>query len=536
MCEVTKNNFKQKLPEIKRSLQKAKFISIDLEFSALQPVKHQAPRLFDDNKARYTKLRLNLLNVIPVQVGITAFHFDNETGDYFGEVFTFYVAPACFGDVDKSFYFQASTLSFLTMYKFDFNKFAYSGIPFLNTKEANDLKQKLKSGDLVGENCTLRHEFDEALKTYTPIISKWYNSCKTGDFLEIPDVYNTFGHFYELPYFIHKQLRKRFKNLWTYEQNGIFCVKKVSDGDFNDLVKRCPLDDNILNDLIGFKHVFDTLTALKKPLIGHNVLQDLMILINNFHNTLPESYSQYKALAHQLFPTIFDTKTVYYELRPTIPREKLPDDTSLAALFEYFKGGLGRHLVLDSTAIECNVDKKKFDCYHEAGWDSFCAGYIFLRMGYFNLSQHYPKSKTFVFGEVMSGLSEYKNRVNVIRGAASHIKIDGEDPTSRRPPWLIVESLKNEPLDVSDLMSTLSTFGFVDIKKLSPRGNRLLVAVDNFRAAREISKTFKTNPNFQVKQYNVLRHSPMTQAVLLSAVTISGALVLWLTHTIVKKR
>ncbi|XP_064211110.1 pre-piRNA 3'-exonuclease trimmer isoform X3 [Tribolium castaneum] len=502
MCEVTKNNFKQKLPEIKRSLEKAKFISIDLEFSALQPVEHQAPRLFDDNKERYAKLRLNLLNVIPVQVGITAFHFDNKTNDYFGEVFTFWVAPACFGDTDKAFYFQASTLSFLTMYKFDFNKFAYSGVPFLNSKDARDLRLKLKSGDLVGENCTLRHELDEALKAHTPVISKWYNSCKIGDFLEIPDVYNRFGPFYELLYFLHKHLRKRFKNLWTYDRNGVFCVKKVTEADFTELEKRCSLDDAILDDLTGFKHVFDTLTALKKPIVGHNVLQDLMIMINNFENALPESYLQYKALAHQLFPTIFDTKTIYYELRATIPREKLPDDTSLSALFDYFRGGLGRHLAVDSTAIECNIDQGKFGSYHEAGWDSFCAGYIFLRMGYYNISQHYPKSKTFVFSEVVSGLAEYKNRVNVIRGAASHIKIDGEDPTSRRPPWLIVESLKNEPLDVSDLMSTLSSYGFVDIKKLSSRGDRVLVAVDNFRA---------------------------------SAVTISGTFLLWLTHTMVKR-
>jgi hypothetical protein len=122
MCEVTKNNFKEKLPEIRKSLEKAKFISLDLEFSALQPLQQQAPRLFDSNKERYAKLRLNLVNVIPVQVGITAFRFDNETEDYFGEVFTFYVSPSNFMDLDRSFYFQASTTNFLCLHKFDFNK------------------------------------------------------------------------------------------------------------------------------------------------------------------------------------------------------------------------------------------------------------------------------------------------------------------------------------------------------------------------------------------------------------------------------
>ncbi|RZC37483.1 poly(A)-specific ribonuclease PARN-like domain-containing protein 1, partial [Asbolus verrucosus] len=300
MSEVTKNNFKEKLPDIRRSLEKSKFISLDLEFSALHPLQNQAPR------ERYAKLRMNLLKVIPLQVGITAFRFDNDTNDYFGE-------------------------------------FAYLGIPYLSTEDEVELRQQLKSNNLVGENCHLRSEFDDVVKIYFPVVNKWYNSCKSGDFLEIEDIIKKYKHFYEIVFFIHKHLRK--------------------------------------------------------------------------------SYSQYKQLTHQLFPVIFDTKTVYYELRTTIPKEKLPEETSLEALFHYFKDGLGRHLMLDSSAIECNVEQKNFDSYHEAGWDSFCAGYIFIRMAYYNisLSQHYAKSKKFVASEVISGLSHYKNCVNVIRGATAHI-------------------------------------------------------------------------------------------------------------------
>jgi poly(A)-specific ribonuclease len=187
------------------------------------------------------------------------------------------------------------------------------------------------------------------------------------------------------------------------------------------LVKCCKLDEDLVNDLTGFKQVFKLLTTLGKPIVGHNILQDLMIMINNFETALPESYTQYKALTNGLFPTIFDTKTIYYELRPIIPKDKLPEDHGLEGLFEYFKNGSGRHLVVNSTAIECNIEQEKLGSYHEAGWDSFCAGYVFLRMAYYNISQHYPKSKKFVSSEVISGLSEHKNRVNVIRGASSHV-------------------------------------------------------------------------------------------------------------------
>ncbi|VEN60594.1 unnamed protein product, partial [Callosobruchus maculatus] len=87
--------------------------------------------------------------------------------------------------------------------------------------------------------------------------------------------------------------------------------------------------------------------------------------------------------------------------------------------------------------------------YHEAGWDSFCSGYIFIRLAYLNVYDKYPKSKKFVSAELIAGLSEWKNRVNVIRGSISSISLDGEDPKSTRPPYLVVEFVKNTPVDVS---------------------------------------------------------------------------------------
>lgn len=146
MCEVTKDNFEQKFSEINFSIEKAKFIAIDLEFSALTPLDDNKPRylifqmmrikfiqytftyyytyysLFDSMADRYLKLRANLEHVVPVQVGLTMFHFDSEQDDYYGEVFTFYVLPACFPHVKKSYYFETSTTQFLSFYNFDFNK------------------------------------------------------------------------------------------------------------------------------------------------------------------------------------------------------------------------------------------------------------------------------------------------------------------------------------------------------------------------------------------------------------------------------
>ncbi|CAG9862371.1 unnamed protein product [Phyllotreta striolata] len=208
-------------------------------------------------------------------------------------------------------------------------------------------------------------------------------------------------------------------------------------------------------------------------------MQDILILTENFETALPASYNKFKKLITTLFPKIYDTKTISYELKHSVPEEKRWNDRSLSHMFEYFKNGTGRHLALNSPAIEiknCTNQGK----YHEAGWDSFCTGYIFIRMAYFNVYHKFPKSKTFMSAELIAGLSDFQNRVNVIRGAVSNIKLDGVDPASTRPPYLVVESAKNRSLNIPEVSSILSSYGFVEIRKFPFQSRRALIAVDNF--------------------------------------------------------
>lgn len=78
--------------------------------------------LFDSASERYVKLKKNLGQVVPLQIGLTAFKFDPNINSYYGTVYNFYLSPANFPTMDKSFYFQASTLNFLRFYGFNFNK------------------------------------------------------------------------------------------------------------------------------------------------------------------------------------------------------------------------------------------------------------------------------------------------------------------------------------------------------------------------------------------------------------------------------
>ncbi|CAH0554377.1 unnamed protein product [Brassicogethes aeneus] len=532
MCEVTKYNFKQKLPEIKSAIDNAKLVAIDLEFSALYPIKNEQPSLFDSSSERYTKLKKNLEKVIPVQLGLTTFSYNADRNFYEGTIYNVYLKPGAFPSMHTSFYFQSECINFLTLYDFNFNKFAYESVPFLNKTTETELRKNLKNSELTEMYSNYKMELEDIFDKFGEEVRIWYEKAPVGDKLSLPKVYEKYRGNLEIMYFIQKSFRARFKNLWT-KCDEDFVVFKVSDEDLKAL--ECEdIDEDLVDDLLGFTQVFRHLVKSKKPLIGHNCLLDVMLLINSFECDLPSSFSEFKKLSHSLFPTIYDTKRICFELKNLIPEEKRYHDTSLGDLFEYFKNGTGRHVVLNSPAIDA-VSESNLGNFHEAGWDSYCSGYVFIRLAYLNICKKYPASKRFVSSELIGGMVEHRNKINMARGYVNHINLEGQDPPSSRPPWLIIESNRNKTINISQVTSILSSYGCVEIKRLSYKTNGALVAVDNFGNARRIINTFKTNKDFKVRQYNVFKHSPVMRAFVFSGITISGALLLWLTHSVTKR-
>ncbi|KAJ8917797.1 hypothetical protein NQ315_010703 [Exocentrus adspersus] len=527
MTLINIENFNEKYPEIEKSIQQAKFIGVDLEFSALHPVK--APSLFDNPRERYSKLRANLSQITPIQIGISTFSFDPNNISYCGKIYNFYILPAAFPTVHRSFYFQSDTLNFLKLYNFDFNEFVYLGIPFLNRQQEDALRLKLKSGDINENQICCKAELESLINSLNDVVTRWYNEAAEGDQLPLPEIFDKYEYNFEMLYFIHKHFRRRLQHVWTAVENNEFVLKRVSEKEYRSLEKTDNLEEAIITDLLGFTKVFRLITSLRIPIVGHNLLQDILLMISSFETSLPQSYAEFKKLANGLFPSIFDTKTISYELKHMIPEEKIWADSSLESLFDYFKNGSGRHLVLNSPAVLLERDGN-YGKFHEAGWDAYCAGYIFIRLAYLNVYHKFPKSKTFMSSELIGGLSHLKNRVNVIRGAVSSIKLDGEDPASTRPPFLVIESIRNKPVDISEVTSILSSFGFVEVRKFPYHRKRALIAVDNFYSAKRILANFKSHKEFQVKQYSAIKHSPFTQAILLSGITMSGAILFWFTQ------
>ncbi|XP_076253340.1 pre-piRNA 3'-exonuclease trimmer-like isoform X2 [Rhynchophorus ferrugineus] len=448
MCEVNATNFKTLYPEIEKTLKESKFIGLDIEFSGLNPLKEYTSSLFDTPAERYQKLKENVKSIIPLQIGLTAFIFDSKTNSYCGKIFTFYVQPACFQHIHRKFYFQSSTLNFLKSYNFDFNKFVYSGIPFINKDQEQILRKKFKNNECSETNVNCKELLEEILENEGEVIRKWHDKIKPGEFLTVPRVCSKECDNEEIKYFLHQILRSRLKNIWTCTEKGEFIVKKVTNEERDKLEKEDHLDEDLLKHLVGFSNVIRLITSLQKPIIGHNCILDLLLLIHNFEKELPESYTEFKRLIIKLFPIVFDTKTVSYGLLKKIPIDARWNDKGLNHIFNYFKNEQGRHIVKNSPIIDFEHSDDTYGKLHNAGWDSFCTGYIFIRMAHICLYKKYPATKSFVPNEYIGALMEYKNKINLIRCSVPTINLDDTDPISTRPPYLVIESCQNKSLNI----------------------------------------------------------------------------------------
>lgn len=108
------------------------------------------------------------------------------------------------------------------------------------------------------------------------------------------------------------------------------------------------LDKRLLEHYTGFSKVFKLLTSLKKPIVGHNLLLDLMFMHKQFYRPLPgewdtkqlrciiverlfiinyfpfitEKYETFKKNINQLFPLVYDTKFLSFEMKKILGESK----------------------------------------------------------------------------------------------------------------------------------------------------------------------------------------------------------------------
>ncbi|XP_041977252.1 pre-piRNA 3'-exonuclease trimmer-like [Aricia agestis] len=527
---ITNKNYNDEIDQIIYNLKQCSFVGFDAEFNGLLTGERFKHRLFDSCKDRYDNIKNEMSNMVITQVGLTLFQYNRDLENYTATVYTFHLCPQVVGEIDQSFTFHASSLQFLCRHNFNFNKFIYDGLPYLNREEEEYVRNQLKKKTLFNE---LYHSLDidveKILKQISSDISKWLiaNEENTIYF----DVGNPI-----MRYLAHLQIRERFPDLLTTDSLGnshkiLVYRDKTIEGAVG--LPEETLEENLMKHLLGFSQIIELLSKLNKPIIGHNMFLDTILLHNQFIGKLPDSYDTFKNNINKLFPTIYDTKYISHEMSKKLSIDEVWKSNALQDLYEFFSQGRCKRLEKGVNFIQLTTAFDVKQSYHEAGWDSACSGYCFIRLAHWagcELRGHY---RPLAPSEKLAAVAQHRNRVNVIRGAVPYMNLMGADPPSHRPDLLHVKSMQERIINIGKVTAILANFGSIDVK---PYGRRTaLIAASTHNTVDKILKQFKDNREYKITKFSALKHSAVSRVALLSSALLTGSLFLYLLHKGVKQ-
>ncbi|XP_035827401.1 poly(A)-specific ribonuclease PNLDC1 isoform X2 [Aplysia californica] len=383
MIEVTRDNFEDVFPSIEYAIRTADFIAIDSEFSGLHFHDDDKPSLFDSGSDRYSKLRRSIQKFTLFQIGLSTFCGDVNTNRYQTQTFQFYLFPRSFASHDQRLSLQASSIQFLRKHKFDFNKWLHDGISYLNCVDEKKVKDLVEVGVL---NRDLDRQMDEKeIQSLCSHVAAWIPTSQPGDILTLP----TDKNFADSLYVFHKDLRAQFPQIWTstnaFDQ---VVVKRVTPTERRMSQKRDLDGDDryqqqLLNEMLGFSRVFRLLLSARKPIVGHNMLMDLMFMFDKFHMPLPEKYETFKLCIREVFPVIFDTKHIHLCIKKKLELLGVVHARSLEELHNILASERVMNMsLLQPTILRQNEVSADGDEFHNAGYDSFVCGSEFQLHGH----------------------------------------------------------------------------------------------------------------------------------------------------------
>lgn len=527
--EITRKNFAEQFDNISKNLKKSCFVGFDAEFTALLSGECFKHRLFDTNEEWYDKIKSEVGRMIMTQVGLTMFQYDREHDTYVATGYTFHLCPQAFGDVDQSFIFQASTLRFLCRHNFNFNKFTYDGIPYLSKAEEAQVRKHL-ADNMMFKNLTrmLEMEDEKLLQSHCSNISKWLsNNEEDTMYIDIESPV--------LRYVLHNEVRLRFPEVLTTDSLGNSNKVLIYKDKYVEGANNAPLailEENLMSHLLGFSQIISLLEQYQKPIVGHNIFIDTVLLHNQFIGPLPKKYSTFKKNIHKMFPNMFDTKYISHVMAKKLSYDEVWKSNALQDLYEFFSEAKCKKLQNGVNLIKLSTPFDVQQTYHEAGWDSYCSGYCFVRLGHWAACENIGKFRPVGPSEALAALSAYSGKVNVIRGAILYMNLEGDDPPRQRPDWLHVRALKEPVLNVEKLASLLAGLGSVDVKPHDSRS--ALLAVASQYTADKILRHFRDSREYKISMYNVYRHSKRARVAVWSSAIITGSLVLYVLHKSVK--
>ncbi|XP_036742643.1 poly(A)-specific ribonuclease PNLDC1 isoform X1 [Manis pentadactyla] len=519
--EIGADEFEQNLPLLQELVLGADFVGLDIEFTGLRSnlSRSQQISLFDLPSDWYLKTRQNVQKFTICQIGLSMFSsIEGESNKYVAHSCNFFLFPTTFGTLDSEFSFQASSVQFLNQYGFDYNKFLKKGIPYMNEEQ----EKKITHNILTRKWRTHSSLDKDQIKIVIDEVTRWLDLAEEGDWMTLPGIagFQAFE--------VQLVLRQALPNVWTVLTDQGVVVKRVSKQHRWCLENTsCGQEASwkekkILLSARGFSVFFQMLVKAQKPLVGHNMMMDLLYLHEKLFRPLPESYDQFKLNIHNLFPVLIDTKNVTKNIWKEM---NFPRVSSLSEVYEVLNSDLNPTknsgpVIVHASKCEKYVETKY---PHEAAYDAFLCGSVFLKVAHLLLWRVHGAGATpeLSFPLYFDVLAPYVNQVNLIRARVPKINFSGPDYPSTRPPILILSVRKWPGVSEEQVYREFQNLCKFDVRRLTQ--SQFLLLTNKFKDARSILKEYRGHPTLQVSLYRYWRHSPNINCLL----QVCGVVAAW---------
>lgn len=370
--DVTRDNFLEVLPVLLEKIATCKFMSFDEEMTGIS-LSDPSSRIRKDDtpQERYKRMRMVASRFGIIQFGLCLFH--EVKGGLEASPYNFYLFPNEGSDVIMS----ASAVDFLRRNNMDFGTWINRGISFADAAREENLTKKYKSlvedtaNDGSPKQCialSKQSDIDFLRRNMDGL------KCMIEDDSKSEYTFENCNAF--LRRVLYEQVEAAYPGNVSLRPNANkqLVAYRVSAEEMAKLQaqKKVEARENYQKNM-GFRLVFNAITASGKPIVGHNCLYDIMFLLRWLHGPLPDTYEDFRTVLHTLLPQIYDTK--YIAVDGIIGRDD--KDTTLEAYYKRFVvNNADRVAISPASGFESILNDEQ---YHNAGYDAFITGSLFAQ-------------------------------------------------------------------------------------------------------------------------------------------------------------
>ena len=406
--EIVCSNYEKEEKKIISLIKDSDYISFDLEMTGIE--NDQNNIIFDTPKNRYIKYKKTAEKYSIIQFGLTIFKKDKTNPkQYECYPYNFYLFQNA-NDLkalsQDNINFEIKSMIFNSNGKIDFNKWISEGIYYLNKKQYRQLYKNITENNLNNDNFYMDTTFMEQKPADKELAENTIKEIKE-NFIDAKINANSYI-IDSMPKFILYYIKQKLPNNLYFKENCkafrnwcTLLTKFNSQEEKEDLYKSDILGQ--LRDLEhkkGFKKIIDAIfnkvvygsmdldeksdqdIIKKTKLIGHNMSLDLMFIIANLGDSLPDEYIEFKKMIKNNFENIYDTKLIFEEFKKNeINRNNnliIKDIKSvLDNMYPYLKSRFNNSIKF---VIQNGDQQFKEEQFHSAGYDSYITGICFLYM------------------------------------------------------------------------------------------------------------------------------------------------------------